>query len=136
MTGRFARAAIVAPIVFGAATLGAQSPAARERARFEITSVGDSTFTFPVGPRTWVSSKDHGDAIDPRNRNRLVARFQVLGVAGGVATALITGETTRLSTQHVALIDEPRRAFYKRGTFWSGVLAGAAAGAGVMAAIK
>ena len=110
--------------------------AADERERFEILSVGDSTFTFAIGKRRWVAVHARGDAVDPKRRNELVARFEVMSVAGGVATALITGETTRLNTTHVALLDAPREAFYRRGSFWGGVLAGALAGAGITAALK
>jgi hypothetical protein len=107
-----------------------------DRARFEILSVGDSTFTFAVGSRHWVAPHARGDAVDPRRRNALVARFEVTSVSGGVATALIIGETTRLNTTHVALLDAPREAFYRKGSFWGGVLAGVVAGAGITAALK
>jgi hypothetical protein len=107
-----------------------------DRAHFEILSVGDSTFTFAVGNRRWVAPGAHGDAVDPRRRNALVARFEVTSVAAGVATALIVGETTRLNTTHVALLEAPREVFYRKGSFWGGVLAGLVAGAGVTAALK
>jgi hypothetical protein len=107
-----------------------------DRAHFEILAVGDSTFTFALGTRRWVATGAHGDAVDPRRRNALVARFEVTSVAGGVATALIVGETTRLNTTHVALLDAPREMFYRKSTFWGGVLAGVVAGAGLTAAFK
>jgi len=111
-------------------------PNADDRARFEILSVGDSTFTFAVGGRRWVTAHARGDAVDPRRRNALVARFEVMSVSGGVATALITGELTRVTTAHVALLDAPREAFYRKGSFWGGVVAGVVAGAAVTAALK
>jgi hypothetical protein len=112
------------------------APVADDRARFEILSVGDSTFSFAVGPRQWVKAHVRGDAVDPRRRNAIVARFEVMTVSAGVATALITGETTRLTTAHVALIDVPHEAFYRKGTFWGGALAGLVFGAGIASAMK
>lgn len=146
---RAARVALLVPALAVAAlaprTARAQQPATPaatapvivdDRAHFEILSVGDSTFTFAVGSRRWVAAGARGDAVDPRRRNALVARFEVMSVASGVATALIVGETTRLNTTHVALLEVPREAFYRKGSFWGGVLAGVVAGAGLTAALK
>jgi uncharacterized membrane protein YoaK (UPF0700 family) len=69
-----------------------------------------------------------GTAIDPRRRDELVARFRVLGVREGSATALVTGQTTAITTDHVATMEEPRRPWYRHRTFWSGLILGAALG--------
>jgi hypothetical protein len=111
---------------------GSRPLAAQEGAvRFEITNVSDSTFTFPVGRNRWVSKRQRGIAVDPRRRDVLVARFRVLRVESGTATALITGETTRLEADDVALLERPRPRFYQRAEFWMGAAIGAAVGLGL-----
>lgn len=115
-----------APLFLGAlllasmTTLSAPVGAQESAVRFEISTVADSTFEFPSGRYAWVAPGIRGIAVDPRRRDALVARFQVLKVVDGVATALITGETTHVTTLHVALLEEPQPRFYKRSLFWSG----------------
>jgi hypothetical protein len=104
--------------------------AAQESAvRFEIAEAGDSTFTFQVGRHPWVRRGLHGIAVDPRRRDVLVARFRVLDVRAGIATALITGQTTNVTSDLVALLDEPRKHWFQQGAFWAGAVLGAIAGA-------
>jgi uncharacterized membrane protein YoaK (UPF0700 family) len=67
--------------------------------------------------------------VDPRQQDMLVARFRVMSVAGDAATAVVTGQTTTLSTQHSVLLDVPRRPWYKQSLFWLGAAVGAAVGA-------
>ena len=94
-------------------SLAAARPAAAQVAqdartvRFGITSIADSTFTFAVGDNPWVVKGLRGLAVDPRRNDVLVARFVVTDVARGEATALITGETTRLALQHSILLQAP-----------------------------
>jgi hypothetical protein len=96
--------------------------------RFGITSAGDSTFTFPVERHPWVQKGLKGIAVDPFRRDALVARFRVIQVAGGRATALITGQTTHITSDHVALLDRPRTPWYRQRTFWIGAVVGAVVG--------
>lgn len=123
-----------APLFFGALllaampTLSAPAGAQESAVRFEISTVADSTFEFPAGRYAWVAPGIRGIAVDPRRRDALVARFRVMKVADGVATALITGETTHVTTLHVALLEEPRPRFYKRSLFWGGAALGALLG--------
>ncbi|MBA3558537.1 MAG: hypothetical protein H0W30_08065, partial [Gemmatimonadaceae bacterium] len=77
----------------------AQQPPA---ARFQVAGVGDSTFTFLLGKMRWVREGQRGLAVDPRRNDGLVARFRVLRVTEGEATALVTGKTMELSREHVA----------------------------------
>ena len=103
--------------------------------RFDLTMVDDSTFTFDVGARGWIKPGVRGIAVDPRRRDVLVARFLVLGVADGIATALVTGQTTRLRDEHIAVLRAPARKWYRTRDFWVGAAAGALAGiAGALAA--
>ena len=96
--------------------------------RFEITQVGDTTFRFPRGFATWVKEGVTGIAVDPRRRDVLVARFRVIAVDSGLATALITGQTTRVATEHVVVLREPPRPWWRGLTFWGGTALGAALG--------
>ena len=111
---------------------GAQSSAAR---RFEITSVGDTTFTFAVRDEGWVKPGLSGTAVDPRQRDALIARFAIVRVRDGVATAVITGATTQVTRDHVAQLNEPPRRWWKSGGTWAGLLLGLVAGVAVGAAM-
>lgn len=121
---------VAAAVVIALALLTARPAAAQENAyRFEITSVGDSTFTFAAGTHGWLKPGLDGIAVDPLRRDALVARFRILRVAGGTATALITGQTTRVTSTNVALVTHPTAPFFKRREFWFGTVLGAALGA-------
>ena len=109
-------------IAASAATARAQTGSAR----FDIDSVGDSTVTFAVGNAKWVRAGQTGLAVEPRRHDELIARLKVLTVSSGTATALITGQTTRVSTGQVALIRRPPAPFYTVGLFWIGTAVGAA----------
>ena len=98
--------------------------------RFQISAVGDSTFTFQVGKASWVRTGAHGIAIDPRRRDALVAKFEVLRVDRGAATALITGETMRVTLDHFAVLEEPKTPWFAQRPFWLGAALGALVGVG------
>jgi hypothetical protein len=66
--------------------------------------------------------------VDPRRRDALIARFRVESVREGSATAVITGQTTAIIPEHVAVLDEPRRSGYRSPAFWIGILIGGALG--------
>lgn len=113
-----------------AATVGARPALAQRSAyRFEISAADDSTFTFSVARDHWVHRGLEGIAVDPREHDALVARFRVVAVDSGRATALVIGQTTRITTDHVALLVRPEAPWYRRGVFWLGALLGAAIGA-------
>jgi hypothetical protein len=98
--------------------------------RFEVTTVGDTTVSFQAGTEHWLRPGIEGIAVDPMKRDVLVARLRVLRVEkGGEVTAVVTGQTTAVTTEHVVLIQERRLAWYRRRTFWGGFLVGAALGA-------
>jgi hypothetical protein len=99
--------------------------------RFEITSVGDTTFAFSSGGEKWIRRGQEGIAVDPRRRDALVARFRVTAVHDGVVDALVTGQTTNLRVEHVAVLEEPRRSWYRAPSFWAGLATGAALGVSV-----
>ena len=109
-----------------AAALGIARPAQAQRGayRFEIVTATDSTITIPTDSAGWVKRGTRGIAVDPRDHDSMVARFQVVRVASGQAPALITGQTTRVTTDHVALIERPVVPWYKQGVFWIGAALG------------
>ena len=101
----------------------------RVAVRFPIEQVGDSTFVFPVRNNRWVAAGQRGQALDPARRDTLVARFRVLAVSRGRATALVTGQTTEVTTDHVAVLERVTAPWYRQWTLWVGLLVGGAAGA-------
>ncbi len=112
-----------------------QTPTQGPPFRFEITAAGDSTFSISTGKESsWLRAGQHGIAVDPRRRDALVARFQILSVADGAATALIVGQTAPVTADHVALVVRPAERsapFYKQKGFWIGITTGAAIGMGI-----
>lgn len=113
-------------LVFAVAT-----PAAAQYrdVRFEITQVTDTTFRFPRGRAGWVKLGMTGKAVDPKRRDVLVARFTVARIDSGLVTAAITGLTTRVATDHIAVLSEPPRPWWRTITFWGGAVFGAVIGA-------
>lgn len=124
MTGRWLRALYVALALALPLGVAAQDTAVR----FEILTVSDSTFTFNASHVAWIARGQSGITVDPRRRDVLVARFRILGVRAGVAEALILGQTQKVSTDHVALVREPRSHWYTSRSFWTGLAAGLAGG--------
>jgi hypothetical protein len=110
--------------------VGPRSAAAQFRGvRFEITQVGDTTFRFSRGTAAWVRDKATGMVVDPRSRDTYVARFTVARVDSGLVTAVITGQRSRVATEHVAVMAEPPKPWYKGITFWAGTVFGVVVGA-------
>lgn len=97
--------------------------------RFEITSVGDSTITFKAGRLTWVVRSPSTIVVDPRRRDALVARLKVLSLSSdGEATALVTGQAGRITTDHFVIAVEPPSRWYRSALLWVGTAFGLAAG--------
>ena len=111
------------------ALLGSPARAQLRGVRFEVVGVSDTTVAFRAGTERWIHAGDRGIAVDPRRRDALVARLRVLRVERGMATAVVTGQTTAVSTDHVVVFQEPKRPWYRARSFWGGILAGAALGA-------
>ena len=128
---RWVLATVAALVVGAAAPTRAPAQMLERTVRFQVAAVGDSTFTFNVGQLRWIKAGTRGMAVDPRRRDALVARFQVLGVDGGLATALITGQTTALTPDHVAVLEVPIRPWYASSLFWAGAILGLLGGAAI-----
>jgi hypothetical protein len=114
---------------------GVPDPAAARR--FEILDARDSTFRFLLGGTRWVRAGADGITVDPQRRDVLVARFIVRGRVADTATAVITGQTTRVTNTHVALLDAPPPRVTRKAAFWLGALAGGVFGLGAgLAAVR
>ena len=118
------RLLLIAGVLAGA-VVSAPVAAQQRTVRFEISAVGDSTLSFRIGEMRWVRPGQVGTAIDPARRDALVARFRIVTVQEGAATALVTGQTTAVSTDHVATLEEPKRPWFRNKGFWSGLFLGA-----------
>ncbi len=127
-----ARLAFACGIAALALMLAPSRARAQETAyRFEITSVGDSTVSLSTEKHEWVRAGQKGIAVDPMRHDALVARFVILKVdpEHKRALAVVTGQTTRLTTDHVALIDRPVKKWYAQPTLWIGAAVGVVIGA-------
>ncbi len=130
------RHALAGVVLAAAGIVGVPNVTAAQEtsARFEIASAGDSTFTLVVGRQAWVRPGLYGIVVDPRQRDVLVARFQIIAADSANGMGLVTGMTSRVTTEHVALIDRPPPPvprWHRRRSFWLGVLFGVAAGFGL-----
>jgi hypothetical protein len=110
-------------------TTASPTPGSEGDRRFLIVAVGDSTVSL-VAPRArWVRPGMYGIAVDPGRRDALVARLYVQSRVADTAVALVTGQTTRMSTDYVAILRRPNTPVLRQRAFWGGVAAGAAAAA-------
>ena len=126
---RVARLAAMIATLACAAAVPRRASAQQAAYRFEITPVDDSLFSFRAGAARWIHRGQRGIAVDPSQRDALVARFTVVRVAHDTVTALITGQTMPVTGDHVALLVRPRTPWFKQGAFWLGTVLGAAVGA-------
>ena len=124
---RFARWLLVACLCLVPAVLGAQ----QHTSRFRVLAVTDTSLTFEIGDADWVKAGREGISVDPRRRDVLIARFRVVRVVDHQALAVVVGQTEPLSTEHVALLTEPSRPFWRTKSFWFGLVGGLAMGFGV-----
>jgi hypothetical protein len=100
----------------------------RDAARFEIDVVDDSTATFRPVEARWLRTGMFAYAVDPKNRDALVARLRLQTDDGIQITALVTSQVKRVSTTHVLLIPRPIVPWYQAPRFWFGAFLGGMAG--------
>jgi len=94
--------------------LPARAHAQDRDVRFAITNVGDTTVTFQAGKMTWIVRSPRAIVVDPRRRDALVAQLKVLSIgANGEATALVTAQAGRITTDHIVIGTEPRTRWYR-----------------------
>ena len=100
----------------------------RDAARFEIDAVDDSTVRFRRLESRWLRPGMLAVAVDPRNRDALVARLRLVYVDSAKVTALVTGQVSRVTTSHFLLVARPQTRWFQNSHFWLGAVAGAAVG--------
>ena len=100
----------------------------RDAARFEIDAVDDSTVRFRRLESRWLRPGMVAVAVDPRNRDALVARLRLVYVDSASVTALVTGQVSRVTTSHFLLVARPHTRWFRDSHFWLGAVAGAAVG--------
>jgi len=108
----------------------------RDAARFEIESVDDSTARFRPFESKWLRVGMTVSAVDPSQRDALVARLRIVRADSGRFVALVTSQVTRVTTEHFLLAARPPVPWYKARRFWWGVVSGGAAGAGAAILVK
>lgn len=101
----------------------------RDAARFEIDAVDDSTARFRPQESQWVRVGMSAYAVDPVNRDALVARLRIKSMNGSAMTALVTSQVGRVNTSHFLLIARPAEPWWRARHFWWGAAAGGALGA-------
>ena len=107
-------------------------PAPDGERRFAIVAVTDSTVTLLAPRERWMRQGTYGIAVDPRQRDALVGRLRVLARLGDSAVALVTGQTTRMTTDYVAIFRRPLTPTLRQRVFWGGLFTGLAAGVGAV----
>lgn len=105
----------------------------RDAFRFEIESVDDSIARFRPAEVRWLRPGMPVYAVDPTRRDALVARLRIVDADSGRMRALVVGQVTAVSQEHVLLAVRPYRPWYRDRRFWAGVITGALAGAGSVA---
>ena len=96
----------------------------RDAARFEIDAVDDSTARFRPQESHWVRVGMSAYAVDPVNRDALVARLRIESIDGSSSTALVTSQVGRVTTSHFLLIARPDQRWWRSPRFWWGAAAG------------
>jgi hypothetical protein len=102
----------------------------RDIPRFEIDSVSDSTVVFRVQEARWLRVGLSGFAVDPQQRDALVARLRITARDSVRATALIVSQVSRVTSQHFLLVSRPATPWYRSRSFWTGAALGVSMGAG------
>lgn len=108
----------------------------RDAPRFEIDSVTDSTATFRVQEARWIREGMATYAVDPLQRDALVARLRVVSRDSLTATALITSQVAGVKRDHFLLVMPPVTPWWKTRHFWVGTLLGLTVGAGGVAVAR
>ena len=103
----------------------------RDAARFEVDAVDDSTATFRVFESRWLRAGLSAYAVDPINRDALVARLTIVRRDSTTATALVTSQVARVTTNHFLLVSPPPTPWWRTKLFWIGTLVGSVVGAGI-----
>lgn len=105
----------------------------RDAPRFEIDSVTDSTAIFRTREARWVRRGSIAYAVDPLQRDAIIAQLRIVMRDSVRAVGLVTSQVSGLKPTHVLLVLHPDAPWWRRREFWSGAGVGAAVGAGAAA---
>jgi hypothetical protein len=105
----------------------------RDAPRFEIDSVTDSTAIFRTREARWVRRGAVVYAVDPMQRDAIIAQLRIVMRDSVRAVALVTSQVSGLKPTQVLLVLHPDAPWWRRGLFWSGAGVGAAVGVGAAA---
>lgn len=105
----------------------------RDAPRFEIDSVTDSTAIFRPREAQWIRRGDIVFAVDPMQRDAVIAQLRVVDRDSVRAVALVTAQVSSVKPTHALLVVRQQPSWWRRGLFWSGAGIGAAIGAGTVA---
>jgi len=108
----------------------------RNASRFEIDAVDDSTARFKPREALWVQQGMTAYVVDPMNRDVMVARLRIVSVWNEMAVGVVMSQTTRVTTQHVVLLTEPKVPWWKSQRFWMGTVLGVFVGAAAASVIS
>lgn len=101
----------------------------RDAPRFEIDSITDSTATFRIQEARWIRRGMASYAVDPQQRDALVARLRIIARDSLTGTALITSQVARVRPDHFLLVIRPAVPWYRSRVFWAGAVSGISTGA-------
>lgn len=101
----------------------------RDAARFSIASTTDSTLTFRPLEVQWLRVGMRGHAVDPTQRDALIARLTIQRMDSSGIVANIDGRVAQVSTTHVVLMVRPVVSWWRDKRFWLGAGAGLLTGA-------
>jgi RimJ/RimL family protein N-acetyltransferase len=102
----------------------------RDAARFEIDSVTDSTAIFRWREARWMRRGDVAYAVDPMQRDALIAQLRIVSRDSLTATAVVTSQVSGIRLTHMLLVLHPTAPWWRRTPFWTGAGVGAVLGAG------
>lgn len=108
----------------------------RDAARFSISTTNDSTVTFRPIEVKWLRVGMRGHAVDPTQRDALIARLTIQRMDTSGIVAMIDGRVAQVSTTHVVLMVKPTIPWWKDKRFWGGSLGGIVVGALVGSGVK
>ncbi len=103
----------------------------RDAARFSISAADDSTVTFRPVEARWIRVGMRGHAVDPLQRDALIARLTIVRADTTAIVAQITGQVSRVTASHVVLLVRPSKPWWKDRRFWVGTGAGTMLGVAI-----
>jgi hypothetical protein len=109
------------------------APIPRDAARFSISTTNDTMVVFRPLEARWLRVGMRGHAVDPQQRDALIARLTIVSIDTGSVVAKITGQVSQVSATHVVLMVRPRVSWWHDSHFWLGAVTGIVASVSAVA---